>query len=203
VSGRLLWATPIGGAMGEGDAVTVVASGAIVATGLFQDEARFGAGESAPMLVADSPGKEGCYLAAFTSAGATMWARRLAGIGVRPWRLRAAPGGELLVAGSFGGGVVVDPDGAAPLTIFGSGSTDALFARLGADGALLWASAGGGPGDEQGADITSTRDGATWAVGTYHGPATFGQGAAFGAGSAVTLESGTAGGSFLLRLLAP
>jgi hypothetical protein len=198
-----LWALPVGGAAGEGDALAVVAGGAIVATGLFQGQARFGVGASAPTLVADSPGKEGCYLAAFTPAGATMWARRLAGIGVRPWRLRAAPDGDLLVAGSFGGGVIVDPDSATPLTIFGSGSTDALFARLGADGALRWASAGGGPGDEQGADITSTRDGTTWAAGTYHGPATFGQGAAFGEGSAVTLESGTAGGSFLLRLLAP
>ena len=203
VGGRLLWAVPIGGEAGEGDALTVVVGGAIVATGLFQGQARFGVGASAPTLVADSPGREGCYLVGLASTGATMWARRVAGIGVRPWRLRAAPDGDLLMAGSFGGGVVVDPDGAAPLTIFGSGSTDALFVGLAADGALRWASAGGGPGDEQGADVASARDGSTWAVGTYHGPATFGQGAAFGAGHAVTLESGTAGGSFLLRLLAP
>jgi hypothetical protein len=52
-------------------------------------------------------------------------------------------------------------------------------------------------------DVTGTRDGTTWAVGTFHGPASFGVGAAFGAGTAVTLESGTTGGSFLLRVLAP
>jgi hypothetical protein len=203
VAGRLLWALPIGGAAGEGDAIAVAADGAIVAAGLFQGQARFGADPAAPTLLADSPGREGCYLAAFTPGGATMWARRFVGIGVHPWRLRAASGGELLVAGSFGGGVVLDPDGAAPLTIFASGSTDALFARLGADGALRWATAGGGPGDEQGVDVTGTRDGTTWAVGTFHGPASFGVGAAFGAGTAVTLESGTTGGSFLLRVLAP
>ena len=203
VAGRLLWALPIGGAAGEGDAIAVAADGAIVAAGLFQGQARFGADPAAPTLLADSPGHEGCYLAAFTPGGATMWARRFVGIGVHPWRLRAASGGELLVAGSFGGGVVLDPDGAAPLTIFASGSTDALFARLGADGALRWATAGGGPGDEQGVDVAGTRDGTTWAVGTFHGPASFGAGAAFGAGTAVTLESGTTGGSFLLRVLAP
>ena len=100
-------------------------------------------------------------------------------------------------------GIVLDPDGRTPLRLFSSGSTDALYARLGSDGALRWATAGGGPGDEQGADITSARDGTTWAVGTYFGPAAFGDGAAFGAGAAVELESGTDGGSFLLRLLEP
>jgi hypothetical protein len=203
VAGRLLWALPIGGLAGEGDAIAVAPDGGIIAAGLFQGRARFGLDAAAPTLLADSPGREGCYLAAFTPGGATSWARRFVGIGVHPWRLRAAPDGDLLVAGSFGGGVVVDPDGAAPLTIFASGSTDALFARLAPDGALRWATAGGGPGDEQGADVTGTRAGTTWAVGTFHGPANFGAGAAFGAGTAVTLESGTTGGSFLLRVLPP
>ena len=93
--------------------------------------------------------------------------------------------------------------GPTPLRLFSSGSIDALFARLGADGALRWATAGGGPGDEQGADIASTRDGTTWAVGLDDGPARFGTGSAFGAGAAVELESGTDGGSFLLRLVEP
>ena len=145
VAGRLLWALPIGGLAGEGDAIAVAASGAIVTTGLFQGQARFGAGEAAPTLLADSSGREGCYLAAFTPGGATMWARRFVGIGVHPWRLRAAPDGDLLMASSFGGGVVLDPDGAAPLTIFASGSTDALFARIAADGALRWATRGRRP----------------------------------------------------------
>ncbi|HXU00403.1 MAG TPA: hypothetical protein VN903_05395 [Polyangia bacterium] len=203
VAGSLAWALPIGGPAGEGDAIAIGAGGAIVAAGLFQGQARFGAGPSAPTLTADAPGRDGCFLAAFSTAGATVWARRLVGIGLRAWRLRASSDGDLLVAASFGGGIVLDPDGAAPLRVFSSGSTEALFARLGSDGTLRWATAGGGPGDEQGADFTGTRDGASWAVGTYHGPAVFGEGSAFGAGMSVTLESGTDGGSFLLRLLAP
>jgi hypothetical protein len=201
--GRLLWAQPAGGPAGEGDAIAVGVGGAIVATGLFQGKALFGADASAPVLIADSPGKDGVYVAAFASSGATMWARRLTGIGIRPWRVRSSPGGDLLVAASFGGGVVVDPDGPMPLTLFSSGDTDALFVRLRVDGVLRWASAGGGPGGEQGAVFAGANDGTTWAVGTYHGPAAFGTGSAFGGGSAVRLESGTDGGSFLLRLLAP
>ena len=202
--GRLLWAQPLGGPMGEGDAVAIGSGGAIVATGLFQGQARFGAGASAPTLIADSPGQDGTYLAAFAGDGATLWARRLVGIGIHPWRLRAGPDGDLLLAASFGGGIVLDPDGARPVTLFSTDrSTDALFARLGGDGSLRWASAGGGPGAEQGADFTAARDGTTWAVGTYFGPATFGAGSAFGAGAAASLDSGTDGGSFLLRLLAP
>jgi hypothetical protein len=98
--------------------------------------------------------------------------------------------------------VVIDPDGLAAQTVFSSGGTDTLFARLGADGALRWAAAGGGPGDDQGADFAAAADGTTWAAGTYFGPASFGAGSAFGAGTAVRLDSGTDGGSFLLRLLA-
>jgi hypothetical protein len=203
VAGRLLWAQPLGGPAGEGDAIAVgAADGAIVAAGLFEGQARFGAGPSAPTLTADSPGKDGCYLAAFAPGGTTKWARRLAGIGVHAWRLRAAPDGALQIAASFGGGVVIDPDGLAAQTVFSSGGTDTLFARLGADGALRWAAAGGGPGDDQGADFAAAADGTTWAAGTYFGPASFGAGSAFGAGTAVRLDSGTDGGSFLLRLLA-
>jgi hypothetical protein len=204
VGGRLLWAVPIAGPAGEGDAIAIADGGAVVATGLFAGDVRFGTAASSPRLISDSPGQAGCYLAAFTPAGATMWARRFVGSGVRPWRLRAGSDGDLLLAGSFGGGVVVDPDGAAPVTVSSSGgSTDALFATLARDGALQWASAGGGPGDDQGSDFTSARDGSWWAVGTYHGPAAFGAGSAFGAGTALNLDSGTDGGSFLLRLLAP
>jgi hypothetical protein len=201
--GRLLWAQPMGGPEGEGDAIAVAAGGAIVATGLFEGQARFGGAASAPALIADTPGSAAAYVAAFGSSGAALWARRLTGVGIRPWRLRAGAGGDLLVAASFGGGVVVDPDGPRPLTVFSSGDTDALFARLRGDGSLLWASAGGGPGSEHGADFVGARDGTAWAVGTYHGPAAFGAGSAFGAGAAVTLDSGTDGGSFLLRLLVP
>ena len=46
-------------------------------------------------------------------------------------------------------------------------------------------------------------DGATFAVGDYVGPATFGAGSAFGAGVSATLDSGTDGGGFLLRVIAP
>jgi len=202
--GRLLWAQPLAGPAGEGDAIAIGAGGAIVATGLFQGRARFGAADSAPTLIADSPGQDGTYLAAFATNGTTMWARRLVGIGIRPWRLRASADGDLLVAASFGGGIVLDPDGANPLPLFSTErSTDALFARLAGDGALRWASAGGGPGAEQGADFTAARDGTNWAVGTYYGPATFGDGSAFGAGAAARLDSGTDGGSFLLHLFTP
>jgi len=203
VAGRLLWAQPMGGPDGEGDAIAVAAGGAIVATGLFTGRARFGAGDAAPTLTADSPGREGCYIAAFTSAGAPIWARRLVGVGLHPWRLRASPDGDLLVAASFGGGIVLDPDGASPLTVFSSGGTDAMFARLDGNGALRWATAGGGPGDDLGADFTAAPDGTSWAVGKYFGPASFGEGSAFGAGASARLESGTDGGSFLLRVLAP
>ena len=72
-----------------------------------------------------------------------------------------------------------------------------------ADGAPRWLVAGGGPGDDRGSDVASAVDGATFAVGDYVGPATFGEGAAFGTGVSATLDSGTDGGGFMLRVTAP
>jgi len=57
--------------------------------------------------------------------------------------------------------------------------------------------------DDLGADFTAAPDRTSWAVGKYFGPASFGEGSAFGAGASARLESGTDGGSFLLRVLAP
>jgi hypothetical protein len=192
-AGQLAWARSLAGPEGEGDAIAFASDGAIVAAGLFQGTASFGA---APVLTADVPSASGTFLAALDPAdGHTAWARRLAGIGVRPWRLRASPnGGGLLVAASFGGGVVIDPDGARPARLFSNGGDDPAFIRLAADGALDWAASGGGPGDDEGADFAEAPNGPSWATGSYVGPATFGSG-----DRASTLGSGTDGAGFLLR----
>jgi hypothetical protein len=195
VSGRLEWALPLAGPNGEGDAITIGTGGEIVACGQFEDQAAFGRGPSAPRLTADSPGSQGTYLVGLDASGATLWARRLAGIGVRPWHVRAARDGALLVAGWFGGGILVDPDGPSPMKLFSAGGDEAMFIRLHADGGLDWALGGGGPGDDEGFDLAEAPDGTLFAVGDYAGPATFGVGAA-----AVTLESGTDGNGFLLHL---
>ena len=202
-NGQLAWARPLAGALGEGDAIATGAAGEVVVAGLFDGTARFGSEAAAPSLTSDAPGRAGTFLAALASDGTTLWARRLAGSGVRPWRLRVARGGGFLLAASFGGGVRFDPDGPTPTLLASSGSTDALHAGLAADGAPRWLIAGGGPGDERGSDIASAVDGATFAVGDYVGPATFGAGSAFGTGVSATLDSGTDGGGFLLRVTAP
>ena len=193
--GDLEWARSLAGPDGEGDAIAIGAAGEIVSCGLFEGVAQFGAGASAPSLTADIPGRPGVYLAALGAGGDTLWARRLTGVGMRPWRLHRASGGHLLVAASFGAGIVVDPEGPHPLTLFSSGATDAAFIHLGADGALTWAISGGGPGDDEGVDFAEAADRTSWAVGDYAGPASFGLGAA-----AVTLTSGTDGNAFLLHL---
>jgi hypothetical protein len=202
-NGQLAWARPLAGAQGEGDAIAAGAAGEVVVAGLFDGTARFGSGASAPSLTSDAPGSAGAFVAALSSDGTTLWARLLAGSGVRPWRVRAARGGGFLLAASFGGGVRFDPGGQQPTLLVSSGSTDALHAGLAADGVPRWLSAGGGPGDDRGSDIASAADGATFAVGDYVGRATFGAGSAFGTGVSAALDSGTDGGGFLLRVTAP
>jgi hypothetical protein len=203
LDGRLQWAQPLAGPSGEGQAIAIGAAGDIVVTGLFEGTARFGRAPSSPLLTSDPPARVGTFLASLAADGTTRWARRLAGSGLRPWRLRAARGGGFLLAASFGGGLRFDPDGPAPTLLSSAGSTDALHAALAPDGSTRWLTAGGGPGDERGADVASTADDATLAVGDYFGPATFGAGSTFGAGVTATLASGTDGGGYLLRLTAP
>ena len=61
---------------------------------------------------------------------------------MRPWHVRAARDGALLVAGWFGGGILLDPDGPSPVKLFSAGGDEAMFIRLLADGALDWALGG-------------------------------------------------------------
>jgi hypothetical protein len=201
--GELRWVQALAGPKGEGAGIAMGTAGEAVVLGLFDGTARFGSGASAPSLASDAPGRMGTFLAALHIDGTTLWARRLAGSGVRPWRVRAARGGGFLLAASFGGGVHFDPDGPLATVLSSSGSTDALHAALAADGAPRWLIAGGGPGDERGSDIASAVDGATLAVGDFVGPAMFGTGATFGAGISATLDSGTDGGGYMLRVNAP
>jgi hypothetical protein len=202
-AGGLAWAQPLAGPQGEGDAIAIGAAGEIVVAGLFEGTARFGGAASAPSLTSAALGRAGTFLAALSADGSTLWARSLASSGVRPWRVRAARGGGFLLAASFGGGIRFDPDGPMPTSIVSSGSTDALCAALAADGAPRWLVAGGGPGDDRGSDVASALGGATYAVGDFFGPATFGAGSPYGAGISATLDSGTDGGGFLLRMTAP
>ena len=194
--GRIAWAQPLAGSAGEGRAVAIGDSGQIVACGQFEGSARFGRESSAPTLTADfAEGRPGVYLAELSPSGAPAWARRVTGVGLWPWRARFAPGGELVLAGSFGGGIVLDPDGPRPTRVFSNGGDDAVFARLTAGGDLIWVAAGGGLGDDEAADVAGASDGFTWAVGSYTGPATFGTASS----TLVTLTSGTDGNAFLMR----
>jgi hypothetical protein len=195
-AGALLWALPLAGTMGEGDALVDAPAGGFVAAGLFQGTATFGAGGSGPTttLVSDAAAQPGCFLATVGADGSLTAVRRLAGSGIHPWRLRGDLEGGLLLAASYGGRVEIDPDGPHPAIATSRGDDDAVFIRLAKGGALAWATTGGGLGDDEGADLAAAFDGSFWAAGRYAGPATFGAGA-------VTLDSGTGGGGFLLHLV--
>jgi hypothetical protein len=193
-TGDFTWVRGVGGSQGEGDAVTVTASGAPVLAGVFEGQARFGDGAGAVTLAADGQGT-GCFVTGLGVDGSVAWARRLAGEGVRPWRIRAAGSGDLLIAASFGGALTIDPDGSHPSTLAGAGGNDALFARLDSRGALRWAATGGGPGEDDGIDVGFDAGGFVLGAGNYVGPAAFGSGSL-----AVTLMSGTDGAGFVLRL---
>jgi large repetitive protein len=190
--GTLAWAVPLGGPMGEGDAIVGAPGGGFAVAGLFQGTVTF-ATVPAVTLASDGPTQPGCFLATVAASGALGVVRRLAASGLHPWRVRRDAGGDLLLAASFGGVVALDPDGARPARLVSRGDDDASFIRLAPDGPLRWVTTGGGLGDDEAADFAAASDGTSWAGGSYAGPATFGA-------DAVTLDSGTGGGAFLLHL---
>jgi len=193
--GELIGALALGGSMGEGDAIVDAPGGGFIAAGLFLGTATFGHPGLIPpvTLTSDTSTQPGCFLAAVGVEGGLIWARRLAGSGIRPWRLRHDGAGALFLATSFGGRVQVDPDGPHPTIVTARADDDAAFIQLAADGTLRSLTTGGGLGDDEAADFAPAFDGTSWAGGRYEGPATFGA-------DAVTLDSGTGGGGFLLHL---
>ena len=98
------------------------------------------------------------------------WRRGGQTLGMRPWRLRAAADGALLVAGWFGGRILVDPDGPRPALLKAAAGNEVFLSRLGSDGALGWALGAGGLGDDEGIDMAAAVDGTVWAVATTSVP---------------------------------
>lgn len=117
-------------------------------------------------------GERAELLARYDASGAPAWVRQLDGTDQATLSATApAPDGGLYAVGS--GDVLSSFDGEAPLG--DRGEADALIARFGSDGALLWQHTLGSAGDDVISAVTALPDGFL-VGGSYAGEITLGEG---------------------------
>jgi hypothetical protein len=159
-AGEARWAVTLGGS--AGDELTAVASGARgeLAVAGFADGTVALAG--APVPAAE--GHPAALIARLDPAtGKPSWIRSIAASGYAAATAVAWAGGDVVVAGYFGG--TLDPGGAA---LNGAGALDLWVARLaGGDGAVRWIHRGGGPGSDAAQAIAVADDGAILVAGSF------------------------------------
>ncbi len=175
-SGKHLWSKRYGSADNQdGTAVAVDAMGNVALTGYFRAGLDFGTG---PMT---SGGQYDVFVAELDPSGKTLWSKRF-GDATDQYGLAiaAAPGGDVVVGGSFFGSV--DFGGGALASV---GSSDAFVTRLdAATGKQLWSARFGGGGAEDGTSVAVDAMGNALLGGTFQGTVDFGVGMAKSLGGA-------------------
>src|SRR5688572_2082454 len=166
--GEWLWARSFGGVgFDESRGVVATAGGECYVTGFFNGTAEF------PGTNLVSRGGSDIFLAKFGANGDFLWVQQSGGTDIDEGHgvtLDAA--GNLYVTGGF----------AATANVFGtnmsaqgfSGSTDAFFAKLDADGKLIWLQRGTGSSPDSGSTIVLDAEGNVYAIGLFVGSASFG-----------------------------
>jgi hypothetical protein len=187
--GAPVWSTNVAGPGSDiGWSIATDAAGDLYVAGAFSGTAAAGA------FNATSAGSMDGFVARFNGAGSALWMRRAGGSGADFALGVAVSGSDLYLTGSLMGAGTFGPQTVGA----GSGATpaDGFVARLGADGAWVWAEPlVSGPGTDYGLAISATPAG-VYATGNFVGPsATIGQGS-----GALTVTGAGSDDLFVTRL---
>ena len=166
-SGSFSWVTQAGGTdEDEAFRTSTLADGSAIVEGYFTDVASFG-----PFTLT-SAGEEDYFVAKVDSSGTFLWATRAGGTGddgTESWGVSALVDGSAIVSGSFEN---TADFGSTTLTSAGDG--DVFVAKVDSSGSFLWATQGGGSGEDKGWDVGTLADGSAIVAGPFDGTATFG-----------------------------
>lgn len=176
--GRLAWVRTLGGGeQDEGAGIAVDAAGNVYVGGLFTGTADLDPGPGTT-VVQDAGGGD-LFVARLTTAGDFTWGVRGGGVEgdrVGIGGVLVAPGGEVVVSGSFagaatfGGGV----SGGLARSLTSAGLADVFVARHdAATGALVDAFAVGGAGTDEGRAFAADGSGDLYVAGSFSGSADF------------------------------
>lgn len=189
-TGAVRWVTTGSGAgRAYGNEVALDAAGNVLAIGVFRSQITFGTRTlSAPSGLTNDQ----VFVTKLDGRGVTLWARAITGAGVLAGRGIGSDGSHrVLVAGEFSGTVAFDSGTGGQMSVTSAGGTDCFVAAYDADGALEWARAFGGTGDDKCRGVGGDAGGNIAIAGAFSGNVAFG-----------TQTVGSAGASnlFLARL---
>ncbi len=166
------WAVREGSSIGNdfNRAATSDGQGFVYVLGEFQGTAQIGS----YTLSSTTPGKNDLYVAKYDDNGTVIWATRLGSATDRDTEggssITVDANNNVYVTGKFAGGTSF-----GPTVLTSAGGTDVFVVRLRAsDGAVLWARAAGGPGDDAGYGVDFDDFGNLYVVGSVTGTASFG-----------------------------
>jgi hypothetical protein len=176
-AGNLAWAVRAGGSGADYPyAISALADGSTLVTGIYSGKPTFGAGESNETVLTSS-GSYDIYVAKFDAKGALVWVKSAGGSGSDGGGgVSALPDGSSLVTGEYAGAAVFGKGEANETTLTSSAGVDVFVAKYGADGALAWVKSAGSSKDDFGYSISALSDGVSVVTGHFGDVATFGQG---------------------------
>ena len=166
-SGSFVWVTQAGGtSTDEAFRTSTLADGSAIVEGYFTDVASFG-----PFTLT-SAGAQDYFVAKVDSSGTFLWATRAGGTGddgTESWGVSALVDGSAIVSGSF-----QNTADFGSTTLTSAGDWDVFVAKVDSSGSFLWATQGGGSGEDKGWDVGTLADGSAIVAGPFDGTAAFG-----------------------------
>ena len=171
-------------------------AGNVYVAGTFEGTVDFDPGAAVAGIT--SLGGTDVFVARYSAAGALTWVSRLGGLAAeRATSLVRDGSGNLLVGGAFEGTTDFDPS-VANQSLVSLGGEDGFVAKLGADGALVWARRFGGIAADQVNGVAVDGTGRVFATGSFTGSAN-----ALPAASPTIAANGNGQDAFVLGLSAP
>jgi hypothetical protein len=176
--GTWLWANRMGApSYGESvGGISVLTDGSAIITGRYRGGATFG-GSALTLPPAGYNTYWDLYVAKIGADGSWLWATGMGGGGDEyHGGITVLSDDSAIVVGSFQGTASFLGNAALSLVSAGSGSIDAVVAKLDRDGAWLWAERMGGSQTDWGYAVSGLSDGGAIIAGSFSGTASFGDG---------------------------
>jgi hypothetical protein len=180
-AGAVLWATRIsaqiftaGNDIGFGLATDT--SGSVFVTGSYNATVTlFNTGGGVGATLAFAGGNYDCFVAKYSSAGAVLWATRIASTGADAGdALATDSSGNVFVGGTYQSTVTLfNTGGATGATLTNAGNIDSFIAKYSSAGAVLWVAQIASTGGEYVQGIATDTSGNVFATGTYAAALTF------------------------------
>ncbi len=147
----------------ETEAISTLADGSAIVTGLFVGTVAFGT------TSLTSTGSDDIFIAKIDASGAYVWATRAGSTGFDAgYGVSTLADGSAIVTGQFTGTVVF---GATSLTASG---TDVFVAKVNSSGSFVWAARAGGSSTDKAWYVSTLADGSAIITGYYRGTIVFG-----------------------------